>query len=133
MDHPIPFVQTLGKPLRTSMLPVWLNCRCCSDHKELVFLCSHGVFWASSENLGPDLAAGSSFVSGLYNAAWDAFCVQPPGTLWKILMCPVWWRCRSNSQHFGLLFVCSHGVLSAAQIYPPVNMRGLFCVLSLAL
>lgn len=133
MDHPIPFVQTLGKPLRTSMSPVWLNCRSCSDHKELVFLCSHGVFWAGLENLGPDLAAGSSFVSGLYNAAWDAFCVQPPGTLWKILMCPVWWRCRSNSQHFGLLFVCSHGVLSAAQIYPPVNMRGLFCVLSLAL
>jgi len=59
------FRQLLWKPSRTVVLPVLCICWCCSQQFGLVPACSHGVFGAGSENLGPGAATESGFVSGL--------------------------------------------------------------------
>ena len=97
------------------MLQILLICGCRSAPLRLAFACCHGVFLAGSGSSGPDVAAGSGFVSGFFLAAWDVFCAQLPETPWRTLMPSAWWMCGSRCQHMGLLFACSHGVLAAAQ------------------
>jgi len=97
------------------MLQILLICGCRSAPLRLAFACCHGVFLAGSGSSGPDVAAGSGFVSGFFLAACAVFCVRLPETPWRTLMPSAWWMCGSRCQHVGLLFACSHGVLAAAQ------------------
>ena len=97
------------------MLQILLICGCRSAPLRLAFACCHGVFLAGSGSSGPDVAAGSGFVSGFSLAACAVFCVRLPETPWRTLMPSAWWLRGSRSQHVGLLFACSHGVLAAAQ------------------
>lgn len=107
-----------GEPSRTSVSPAWWCSGRCPEQLEVVFACCPEAFWSGSGNLRPDLAAGSGFVSGLFPAAWNAFCVQPLWLLWRIAMSPVWWLAVSCFQLLGLPCVCCHGALGAAQMHP---------------
>lgn len=110
----VPCVRALWKPSGISKWQTLLICGCRSAPLGLAFAGCHGVFLAGSGNVGPELAAGSGFVCGSFLAAWDVSCEQLPETPWRTLMPSAWWMCGSRSQHSGLLFVCSHGVLAAA-------------------
>lgn len=112
----VPCVRALWKPSGISKWQTLTGCR--SAALGLAFAGCHGVFLAGSGNSGTDLAAGSGFVCGFFRAAWDVSCEQLPGTPWRTLMPSAWWMCGSRSQHSGLLNVCSHGVLAAAQRQP---------------
>ena len=114
----IPCCLDAGKPSRSSVSPVCWCCEFSSEQLEMVFACCAEVFWSGSGKVGPDLAAGSGSVSGLFRAAWDASCAQPLWLLWRIPKCPVRWMGGSCFQCWGWLYGCSHSVLGTAQVRP---------------
>ena len=118
------FQQPLWNPLRPLVLLVWCSCGCSSRHLGLIPACSHGVFGAGLENVGPGAATESGFVSGPAVPVCTGGCSQLQGSAARTLMSPGWKSLVCCSQQWWQHYGSSHGVLGAdcRRSLPGVNV-----------